>query len=145
MYGRRAGGAPALWRRVRWANVGRLAALLAAGALILLSVKPSGPGEPAFMPAPVEPLPRERPPHPPREPSPRPRPRPRPQSPPRRPPRPKQRLERRRKPAQQRTEPPAHAGPAQPQAPKPPAPPAPAPLSPAPVKPTPGEFTPDPA
>ncbi len=138
MYGRRAGGAPALWRRVRWANVGRLAALLAAGALILVSAKPSGPGEPALVPAPAEHVPRERPPPPSHEPD-----RPgRTESQPKRPPRPK----RRRKPAEQRTEPPEPASPVEPQAPKPPepAPPAP-PLSPPPAKPTPGEFTPDPA
>jgi hypothetical protein len=53
---RRAGGAPALWRRVRWANVGRLAVLLAAGFLIVSGGRGCRSGSPPPLPAPVGPL-----------------------------------------------------------------------------------------
>ena len=55
---RRAGGAPALLRRVRWGNVGRLVALLAAGALLATGGRGCRPENPAPVreePSPVEP------------------------------------------------------------------------------------------
>src|SRR5829696_4796910 len=54
MAGRRAGGAPALWRRVRWANVGRLAVLLAAGLLLVTGGRGCRADSPP--PPPPEPL-----------------------------------------------------------------------------------------
>jgi hypothetical protein len=59
MAGRRAGGAPALWRRVRWANVGRLAALLAAGLLLVTGGRGCRAGSP--LPAPPDRLGTQRP------------------------------------------------------------------------------------
>jgi hypothetical protein len=47
---RRAGGAPALLRRVRWDNVGRLVALLAAGVLVAVGGRGCEPDPPAPRP-----------------------------------------------------------------------------------------------
>jgi hypothetical protein len=64
MDGRRVEGAPALWRRVRWANVGRLAVLLAAAFLIGSGGRGCRSGSPPPLRAPVGPMRAERPPWP---------------------------------------------------------------------------------